>query len=112
KTIVITEGAQTGVFVQMKPAATLAVSVVDELGRHAPVKIQLLGHDASGRIQTGPTDGRNILYSLQLGEGVRPTAFDGTDRYIEHAWWTHDGRLLANVRPGTYDLVVSRGPEY
>jgi predicted GNAT family acetyltransferase len=43
---------------------------------------------------------------------VRPTAFDGTDRYIEHAWWTNDGRLLTGVRPGTYELVVSRGPEY
>ncbi|HEY5951350.1 MAG TPA: carboxypeptidase-like regulatory domain-containing protein, partial [Kofleriaceae bacterium] len=106
--ITIATGTQTGVLVQMAPPATIAVSVVDELGRHAPVKIQLLGHDA--RIKT--VDGRGILYSLQLGEGVRPTAFDGTDRYIEHAWWTNDGRLVANVRPGTYELVVSRGPEY
>ncbi len=106
--ITITAGGKTGVLVQMAPPATLAVSVTDEKGRHAPVKIQLLGHDA--RIKT--VDGRGILYSLQLGEGVRPTAFDGTDRYIERAWWTTDGRLLAQVRPGTYDLVVSRGPEY
>ncbi|HEX5060444.1 MAG TPA: CehA/McbA family metallohydrolase [Kofleriaceae bacterium] len=106
--ITITAGAQTGVHVVMGAPATLAVSVVDELGRHAPAKIQLLGHDA--RIKT--VDGRGILYSLQLGEGVRPTAFDGSDRYIEKAWWTNDGRLLASVRPGTYDLVISRGPEY
>lgn len=108
QSITVAAGAPTGVLVQMPPPATLAVSVVDELGRHAPVKIQLLGHD--DRIRT--TDGRNILYSLALGEEVRPTAFDGTDRYIERAWWTNDGRLLAKVRPGTYDLVVTRGPEY
>jgi hypothetical protein len=108
KSIVISADAKTGVLVQMQPPATLAVSVTDELGRHAPVKIQLLGHDQ--RIKT--VDGRGILYSLQLGESVRPTAYDGTDRYIEHAWWTNDGRLLASVRPGTYELVITRGPEY
>lgn len=108
KSITITANEKTGVLVQMEPPATLAVSVVDEQGRHAPVKIQLLGRD--DRIRT--TDGRNILYSLALGESPRPTAFDGTDRYIERAWWTTDGRLVATVRPGTYELVVSRGPEY
>ena len=108
RSITVAAGAQLGVLVQMAAPATLAVSVVDELGRHAPVKIQLLGHD--DRIRT--TDGRNILYSLALGEDVRPTAFDGSDRYVEHAWWTTDGRLLAHVRPGTYELVVTRGPEY
>ncbi len=101
-------GEHTGVLVQMAAPATIAVSVIDEIGRHAPVKIQLLGVDS--RVRT--VDGRNILYSLQLGESVRPTSTDGTGRYIERAWWTVDGRLTANVRPGTYELVVSRGPEY
>jgi hypothetical protein len=104
----ITAGQATGVFVQMKPPATLAVQALDELGRHAPMKIQLLGHDP----RVKGVDGRNILYSLALGERVRPTAFDGTDRYVEQAWWTADGRVDATVRPGTYDLVISRGPEY
>jgi hypothetical protein len=108
KSIDIMAGAQTGVLVQMKPSATIAVSVVDERNRHAPAKVMLLGHDA--RIKTA--DGRGILYSLQLGEQVRPTAFDGTDRYIEREWWTVDGRVNAQVRPGDYDLVVARGPEY
>ena len=108
QSISIARDATAGVLVQMKPAATLAVSVVDELGRRAPVKVQLVGHDA----RVTRADGRGILYSLQLGEAVRPTAFDGTDRYIERAWWTHDGRLTAQVKPGTYDLVISRGPEY
>jgi hypothetical protein len=106
--IEITEGEQTGALVEMKSPGTVAVSVIDEVGRHAPVKIQLLGHDA--RIKG--VDGRNILYSLALGERMRPTAFDGTDRYLEGAWWTKDGRVEVAVRPGTYDIVVSRGPEY
>jgi hypothetical protein len=108
----ISAGVATGVFVQMHSPSTIAVQVLDELGRQAPVKIQLLGHDARISPATGPVDGRNILYSLGLGERVRVTAFDGTDRYIENAWWTVDGRLEAQVRPGTYDVVVTRGPEY
>ncbi|MEO8552297.1 MAG: hypothetical protein ABI678_20110, partial [Kofleriaceae bacterium] len=108
----ITAGVATGVFVQMHASATLVVAALDELGRHAPVKIQLIGHDARINPASGPIDGRNILYSLALGERVRVTAFDGSDRYIENAWWTADGRLEARVRPGTYDVVVTRGPEY
>lgn len=100
---------QTGALVQMAAPATLAVSVLDEQGRHAPSKIQLIGtFDAAHQGR----DPRTFLYSLPLGERRRPTAFDGGNRFIEGAWWTKDGRLRAQVRPGTYELVVSRGPEY
>ena len=105
---VITANVGTGVLVQMHAPATIAVSALDELGRRAPAKIQLLGHDA--RIKG--IDGRDILYSLALGERVRPTAYDGTDRFVENAWWTTNGMVEAQVRPGTYDLVITRGPEY
>jgi hypothetical protein len=89
--------------------ATIAVVVRDEKGRSAPAKVQLIANfDAAN---TGK-DPRSFLYSLALGEHRRPTAFDGSTRYVENAWWTKDGRLEAKVRPGTYDLVVSRGPEY
>ncbi|MFT3698351.1 MAG: CehA/McbA family metallohydrolase [Kofleriaceae bacterium] len=108
----ITDGEKTGVYVQMHAPATIAVQARDELGRLAPVKIQLIGHDNRIDPPSGPVDGRNILYSLGLGERVRVTAFDGTDRYIENAWWTTNGRLEATVRPGTYDVVITRGPEY
>jgi hypothetical protein len=107
----ISAGQATGAFVQLDPPATIAVSAVDELGRHAPMKIQLLAHD--NRIaQPTPIDGRGLLYDLRLGERVRPTAFDGSDRFIENAFWTNDGRVETQVPPGTYDIVVSRGPEY
>jgi hypothetical protein len=106
----ITAGVELGLApIAMAPPATLVVSAIDELGRHAPAKIQLLGHVAAGDAGKDP---RSFLYSLERGERQRPTAFDGTDRFIEGAWWTVDGRVSATVRPGTYDLVVSRGPEY
>jgi hypothetical protein len=108
-TMTITANGQTGVLVPMKSPATLVVTVIDEQGRHAPVKVSLIGKfDAANKGK----DPRSFLYSLQLGERKRPTAFDGGDRFIEGAWWTKDGRVTAQVRPGTYDVVVSRGPEY
>ncbi|MCX5747587.1 MAG: CehA/McbA family metallohydrolase [Proteobacteria bacterium] len=117
--LTITAGQASGVFVQMDPPATLAVAVLDEQSRHAPVKVQLIGeYPAPSGAGTLPCqdkqclDPRDFLYSLTLGERKRPTAFDGSKRFIEKAWWTKDGRLEAQVRPGTYDLVISRGPEY
>jgi predicted metal-dependent phosphoesterase TrpH len=89
--------------------ATIAVVVRDEEGRAAPAKVQLIGNFDQANVGKDP---RTFLYSLALGEHHRPTAFDTSTRFIEKAWWTKDGRIQAQVRPGTYDLVVTRGPEY
>lgn len=105
----IETGKLTSALVQLPPPAQLAVSVLDETGRHAPVKITLVGRFGAEHVGQDP---RTFLYSVELGERKRPTAFDGTDRFIENAWSTADGRLAVAVRPGRYDLVVSRGPEY
>jgi hypothetical protein len=107
--IQIAAGEQTGVHVQLAAPATLVISAIDDLGRHAPAKVMLVGRFDPANQGKDP---RTFLYSLPLGEGRRPTAFDGTNRFLERAWWTKDGRVQAQVRPGTYDLVVSRGPEY
>lgn len=105
----ITAGQKTGVLVQMPAPATLALTVNDELGRRAPVKVTLVGTFDNANIGRDP---RQFLYSLPLGEDSRMTAYDGTNQFVEGAWWVKDGRLDAKVRPGTYELVVSRGPEY
>lgn len=108
--ITMAAGARLGVApIEMAPPATLVVSVLDEIGRHAPAKIQLLGHFSAADRGKDP---RTFLYSLPRGEPQRMTAFDGSDRFLEAAWWSKDGRLSAGVRPGIYDLLVTRGPEY
>jgi carboxypeptidase family protein len=108
--LTITAGGHVGIApIEMAPPATLVVATLDELGRHAPSKIQLLAHfPAANQGQ----DARRFLYSLPRGEHQRTTALDGSDRFIEGAWWTSDGRLSTTVRPGSYDLLVTRGPEY
>jgi hypothetical protein len=108
--IEITANAKTGVLVEVDAPATLVVQAFDELGRKAPSKIQLIGrHDGPA---VPPGDARDFLYDLRFGERVRHTAFDGSNRFVEGAWWTKDGQLDVRVKPGTYDLVVTRGPEY
>jgi hypothetical protein len=106
----VTAGQQTGVLIQVAPAGRIAVSAIDEVGRNAPAKIMLVGQFPQNEVF--PVDPRTFLYSLQLGERQRTTAFDGTNSFVENAWWTADGRLDATVRPGNYTLWVSRGPEY
>jgi hypothetical protein len=106
----VTVGEQTGMLIQVAPPATIAVSAVDELGRHAPAKMMLVGQFPQSDVF--PVDPRSFLYSMQLGERQRTTAFDGTNNFVENAWWTADGNLEATVRPGDYTLWVSRGPEY
>ncbi len=113
--IAITANQQTGALVQIAPPATIAVDATDDLGRHVPVKVQLIGNFPQANVaqDLDPTlGGRSFLYSAQIGEKERTTAFDGTTRYVEGAWWTVDGRLSAQIRPGTYDVVITRGPEY
>ena len=109
RTFTIAVGQKTGVQIEMKPPATLVVSAIDEVGRHAPARVQLIGTFDSANIGKDP---REHLYSFQLGEHRRPTSFDNRAKFIEGAWWTKDGRVQAQVRPGTYELVVTRGPEY
>lgn len=105
----IAAGALTSALVELPSPAQLAVSVVDELSRRAPVKVTLVGRYGAEHVGEDP---RTFLYSVPLGERRRPTGFDGTDRFIENAWSVADGRLLTDARPGSYQLVVSRGPEY
>ena len=100
---------QTGVLVQMDAPATIAVSAVDEQNRHAPIKIQLLGHDA--RIKG--IDGRNILYSLHAR---RARAADRVRRHRSlRRGRVVDGRRPARgarSAPARTTSSISRGPEY
>ncbi len=99
-------------FRQITPSAPgyIQLSVRDELGRAAPSKARLVGNYAS---QFSGTDPRGFLYSLALGESLRPTTgVVGDNRYIENTWYLQKGFLSVAAMPGDYNLVVSRGTEY
>jgi hypothetical protein len=102
--------ATTSALIVLPSPARIAVFVTDETGRPAPAKASLLAEFAAANVDDDP---RDFLYSLAFGEEVRPVAFEpGRRDYIEQVLYGTDGRIAGAVRPGSYDLVVSRGPEY
>lgn len=85
------------------------VTVLDETGRRAPVKVALLAEFDAAHIGADP---RTFLYDPRLGERRRPTGGSPSRAYLENQWVTANGVVDATARPGRYTLVVSRGPEY
>ncbi|MBT8493495.1 MAG: CehA/McbA family metallohydrolase [Deltaproteobacteria bacterium] len=109
-TVEIREDETSSELIAMAPTSRLSVQVTDTEGRRIPCKLTLVGtYDPA---ETG-RDPRDFLYDLAIGEELLPTAFeDGRNEYIEHTWYAADGLFEATVRPGDYQLVVSRGLEY
>jgi hypothetical protein len=106
----IARDATTSRLIQVGARGHVAVFVTDETGRPAPAKVTLLAEFDAAHAGDDP---RDFLYSLALGERVRPTAFEGARRdYIEAVIYGPSGQIAGDVRPGRYDVVVSRGPEY
>jgi hypothetical protein len=106
----VREGSITSVLEELDPPGMVAVAVTDDLGRPVPCKLTMVGrYDGADQGR----DPRDFLYDFRIGEHQRPTTFDAArNEFIEAAWYAKDGRFLRRIRPGTYDLVVSRGMEY
>lgn len=106
----IAEGKTTNLRPLLDPTASLTVQVRDDAGRAVPCKVMLLGKFDAAHMGQDP---RTFLYDLHLGESLRSTAFDpARNDYMEAWWYTADGSVHADVRPGSYVLAVSRGPDY
>ncbi len=106
----VAQGETTAAWIRLPPPGRIGIQVVDELGRAVPCKVGLVGHFPGDKRGQDP---RTFLYNLADGERMRPTAFDPqSTEYLEISWYTAEGLLTALVRPGDYDLVVSRGVEY
>jgi len=94
----------------------IAVHVYDEGGAPIPAKATALG--TYGPEHAG-ADLRTFLFDLSVGERWRagdlvPDTDDPeTRRYVEHVAFTDfQGAAAMEVRPGTYEVVLSRGPEW
>ncbi|MFZ5468299.1 MAG: carboxypeptidase regulatory-like domain-containing protein [Myxococcota bacterium] len=95
-------------------AATLSVTVLDERGRRLPAKISI--EAVYGHVGAEPP--RSFLYNLRVGERMRPSDFDAdtdepqTRRYLEKVFFAPHGTAGKAIRPGSYRVWASRGPEY
>lgn len=106
----IETGKTTNLRATLPAPATLSVEVRDETGRRVPAKVTLVGEFDAANMGRDP---RDFLYDLAIGEKQRSTAFDPASReFIEKTWYTHDGSVQGQVRPGRYYLIASRGLEY
>ena len=96
------------------PARVVVTAVEPGVGR-VPAKVTLIG---TGPLERAGQDTREWLFDLSVGEHWRYTDFvpDGDDpktrRYIETFAYAEDGSVTLTARPGSYTVVVSRGPEY
>ncbi|MBI5497597.1 MAG: carboxypeptidase regulatory-like domain-containing protein [Deltaproteobacteria bacterium] len=115
QSIDVATGGYTGVDLLAQPTGHLSVVVRDEKGAPLPSKVTLVGSyaaDQSGR------DPKQFLFNLSIGEEWRntdmvpDTSNAATRRFVEEVLFTAHGAVSATVRPGTYEVHVSRGIEY
>jgi hypothetical protein len=89
----VDEGGETQATLVLPEVAHLDYDVVNAAGEHMPCKLTLYGSDGLGK----PIP--------QLGDGYLPGD-------IAHVEFSGDGRGTVTLEPGTYEVLVSRGPEY
>ncbi|MFZ9888969.1 MAG: carboxypeptidase regulatory-like domain-containing protein, partial [Myxococcota bacterium] len=108
-------GERTFVPLTLPGAARLLVTVIEPGVGPVPAKVSLVGTAPEETIGTDP---RAWLFDLSLGERYRYTDFEpdtdepSTRRYLEDFTYTEEGVATLKARPGTYTVVVTRGPEY
>ncbi len=112
----IAAGQSKGVTLSSTPPGRITVRILDDSGHPLPAKSSALG--VYGPENAGKLT-RRFLFDLQAGESFRRTDMvdddpdnDETRRYVEAVAFTKDGTATLEVRPGTYRIVSSRGPEY
>ena len=108
---------QTAVSLLAETGGQVVVTLVDEHGSRVPGKASAVGQYAT---KFAGKDPRTFLYDLQTGQHHLTTDQEPDDaddpttlRYLE-AWGFAGGNGVTtlHVRPGTYTVVSSRGPEY
>ena len=86
-------GAEVGdsLAVELPAAGTVVARITDEKGAPIPCKVQFLGRDGTKSPDFGPESGEHA---------------------IRNVYYSHDGRFRRDLDPGSYDVIVSYGPEY
>lgn len=108
-------GQTAGLRIAALSPGALRIVVTDDAGAPLPARATLVGTTPLERIGQEP---RAFLFDLALGESLRSTdlvadaADPETRRFIEEVAVSHNGEFALRPRPGQYELVISRGPEY
>ena len=65
--------------------------ITDDQGGPIPCKVQFIGSDGTASPDFGPDSGEHA---------------------VKNVYYSHDGRFRRELEPGSYDVIVSYGPEY
>ncbi len=91
KTVALSPDAPASLAVELLEAGTVAAEITDEQGGTIPCKVQFIGRDGTPNPDFGPDSG---------------------ERAIKNVYYSHDGRFRRELPPGSYDVIISYGPEY
>jgi hypothetical protein len=72
-------------------AGKVRANISDDQGRPIPCKVQVLGRDGTTNPDFGPDSGEHA---------------------VKNAYYSHDGQFSVALDPGSYDVIISHGPEY
>ena len=91
KVIPMTREAPESLSVELPEAATVSARIADERGGPIPCKVVFIGRDGLKDPDFGPDSG---------------------EHGVKNVYYSHDGRFRRDLEPGSYDVIVSHGPEY
>src|SRR5262249_58582857 len=91
KAVAITREAPESLSVELPEAASVSARITDERGGPIPCKVVFIGRDGLKDPDFGPDSG---------------------EHGIKNVYYSHDGRFRRDLEPGSYDVIVSHGPEY
>lgn len=91
KALQVPTGNPASITVELPEAAAVVAHITDEQGKAIPCKVQFIGRDGTADPDFGPDSGEHAIKNL---------------------YYSHDGRFRRDLAPGSYDVIVSHGPEY
>jgi hypothetical protein len=91
RSISLTPPVPATLTVEMPDAAAVVARITNEQGGPTPCKVQFIGKGVTKSPDFGPDSGECA---------------------IKNVYYSHDGRFRRELEPGTYDVIVSYGPEH
>jgi hypothetical protein len=91
KAIALAPDAPASLSVELLESGTVEARITDDQGGNIPCKVQFIGRDGTPNPDFGPDSG---------------------ERAIKNVYYSHDGRFRRELPPGSYDVIISYGPEY
>ncbi len=91
KSISVGPDSLAALSVELPEPGRVAARITDDRGQPIPCKVQFIGRDGTQSPDFGPDSGEHAVGNL---------------------YYSHDGQFRRDLAPGSYDVIVSYGPEY